>query len=161
VIQANYCRDSGELLSSACQKDPRGKRVETGWFTANTLPRSFCKCHILCEVCKSGGVCHGNCPEEEREEVGLIQVERHFPKQVRVSDAEYVWRGDPEEISPNSNPNEAYFAADLPNYCGISGNKEQYNRSCLEHKKKGDDLTDEFEADENARPMPWNLPKIE
>jgi len=161
VIQANYCRDSGELLSSACQKDPRGKRVETGWFTASTLPRTFCKSHVLCEVCKSGGVCHGNCPEEEREEVGLIQVERHFPKQIRITDAEYVWRGDPEEISPNSNPNEAYFAADLPNYCGISGNKEQYNRSCLEHKKKGDDLTDEFEADENARPMPWNLPKIE
>ncbi len=152
VVQANYCRDSGELLSSACQKDPRGKRVETGWFTASTLPRTFCKCHVLCEVCTSGGICHGHCPEEDREEVGLIQVERHFPKQVRVSDAEYVCLGDASALSSNPNPKEAYFAADLPDFCGISGNKEQFNRSCTTHTQ---DKMEEFEEDETKIPMPW------
>ena len=154
VVKATYCRDSGELLSDACQKDPRGKRVQEGWFTANTLPRTFCSCHILCRVCKSGGVCHEYCPEDEREEVGLIQVERHFPKQVRVSDAEYVWCGDPEKISPNTNASEAYFAADLPDYCGISGNKEQYNHSCTVHTQE-DQIEDETEEDEKEFPMPW------
>ena len=154
VVQANYCRDSGELLSSACQKDPRGNRIETGWFTKNSLPKSFCKCHILCEVCKSGGICHGHCPEEEREEVGLIQVERHFPKQVRVNDAEYVWRGDAKEISPNPNPNEAYFVADLPDFSGISGNKVQFNRSCTAHTQT-DKTEHEFEENENDFLVPW------
>ncbi len=161
IVQANYCRDSGKLLSAACQKDPRGNRTETGWFTASTLPHTFCKCHIFCEVCKSGGVCHGYCPENEREEVGLIQVERHFPKQVRVTDAEYVWRGDASTTSPNSNPNEAYFAADLQDFCGISGTKAQYNRSCTQHTQEKSGMEEEFEENENDFPMPWNLPQIE
>ncbi len=160
VVQANYCRDSGELLTSACQEDPRGKRVESGWFTASTLPHSFCKTHILCKVCASGGICHGYCPEEEREEVGLIQVERHFPKQVRITDAEYIWRGDASKISPNPNSQEAYFGADLPDFCGTSGNKEQYNRSCTVHSKENQ-IEDEFEEDENQFRLPWKLPYSE
>ena len=153
VVQANYCRDSGELLSTACQKDPRGNRVQSGWFTANTLPHGFCKCHTLVEVCKSGGICHGHCPDEEQEEVGLIQVERHFPKQVHVRDAEYVWRGDAFARSPNPNANEAYFTAELPDYCGISGNKAQFNRSCTTHTHE--DSEEEFEKEEKNTPMPW------
>ena len=159
VTKANYCRDSGQLLADACQKDPRGNRVESGWFTKETLPRTFCTCHVLCEVCRSGGICHGNCPEEEREEVGVIQVERHFPKQVTVSDAEYVYRGDPLTISPNSNSGEAYFAANLPDYCGISGTKEPYNRSCTVHTKEENALEEEFETEKYVFPMPWNFPK--
>ena len=161
VIQANYCRDSGELLSDACQKDPRGNRLEIGWFTADSMPRTTCKCHILCDVCKSGGVCHGYCSEEEVKKVGLIRVERHFPKQVRVSDAEYVWSGNAKEIPPNLNPNEAYFAADLSDYCGISGTKEQYNRSCTNHTTKEEQLVEEFEAEEDEIQVPWELPKRE
>ena len=159
VIRATYCRDSGELLAQACQKDPRGHRVETGWFTAETLPKTLCQCHVLCEVCTSGGICHGHCPNEERKEVGLIQVERHFPKQVTVSDAEYVFRGDPATLSPNPNPNEAYFAANLPDYCGVSGKKEQYNRSCTTHQEENEE---EEKVDENhPLRVPWNLPQIE
>lgn len=153
LVEANYCRDSGELLSTACQKDPRGSRVQSGWFTADTLPHTFCKCHTLVEVCKSGGICHGHCPEDEREEVGLIQIERHFPKQVRVNDAEYVWRGDAFARSPNLNANEAYFAAELPDFCGISGNKAQFNRSCTTHTHEKSE--EEFEKEEKKTPMPW------
>ena len=156
VLQANFCRDSGKLLSAVCQKDPRGNRAQTGWFTASTLPHSFCKCHTLAEVCKSGGICHEYCPLDEREEVGLIQVERHFPKQIQVTDAEYVWRRDALGISPNSNPCEAYFASDLPDFCGVSGNKEQYNRSCTAHTKINQGLEEEFEEDNHIEfPMPW------
>ena len=157
VVQANYCRDSGALLSTICQKDPRGNRVESGWFTAQTLPHSLCQCHVLCEVCKSGGVCHAYCPDEEREEVGLIQVDRHFPKQVTVSDAEYVYRGNPTEYEVNPNSSEAYFTAHLPDYCGISATKEQYNRSCTAHTEREEE-TEEFEDEKIIFPMPWNFP---
>ena len=153
VIKATYCRDSGELLSAACQQDPRGSRVESGWFTKETLPRTFCTCHVLCEVCTSGGICHGDCPREERKEVGLIQVERHFPKQVTISDAEYVFRGDPAALSPNPNSGEAYFATDLSDYCGVSGKKEQYNRSCTTPYKK--DEEEKIKEEEITPPMPW------
>lgn len=156
VIKASYCRDSGKLLSSACQKDPRGRRVESGWFTASTLPHTFCERHVLCEVCASGGICHENCPRDEREEVGLIAVERHFPKQVLVGDAEYVWRGNAKEIAPNPDPREAYFAKDLSDYCGISGSKEQYNRSCTAHAAETE-AEDELE-EENKFQVPWKLP---
>ena len=165
VVKANYCRDSGDLVSLACQKDPRGNRVESGWFTAKTLPHSLCQCHVLCEVCKSGGVCHEYCPDEERIEVGLIRVERHFPKQVTVGDAEYVYRGDPSTISQNPNPNEAYFSADLFDYCGISATKEQYNRSCTAHTESKEEIEEEtkeeIEENENIFFTPWNLPQIE
>ena len=154
VVQANYCRDSGELFSAACQKDARGNRVQTGWFTSDSLPHTFCTCHVLCEVCKSGGICHENCPEEDREEVGLIQVERHFPKQVTVSDAEYVYRGDPFTFSPNQNLNAAYFAANLTDFCGVSGKKEQFNRSCTTHTAENNE--EDFTEDKKAFPFPWN-----
>ena len=153
LVRANYCCDSGKLLSTACQKDPRGNRVQSGWFTASTLPHTFCKCHTLVEACKSGGICHGYCPVEEREEVGLIQIERHFPKQVRVADAEYVWRGNAPALSPNPNANEAYFAPEQPDFCGVSGNKAQFNRSCTTHTHENSE--EEFEEEEKRTPMPW------
>ena len=155
LVQATYCCDSGKLLSDACQKDPRGNRTQTGWFTASTLPHSFCKCHVLAEICKSSGICHEYCPQDQREEVGLIAVERHFPKQVTVMDAEYVWRGDASKIAPNPNQSEAYFAADLSDYCGTSGKKEPYNRSCTTHIKKNMGLEEEFEENVNFFPIPW------
>ena len=73
---------------------------------------------------------------------------------MRVSDAEYVWRGNPQEIPPNSNPNEAYFAANLPDFCGISGNKAQFNRSCTAHTQIKD-TEQEFEEEEKIFPLPW------
>lgn len=155
LVRASYCRDSGELISATCQKDPRGNRVETGWFTAQTLPHTLCTTHVLCEVCSEGGVCHEYCPEDAREEVGLISVERHFPKEVTVRDAEYVFRGDPSEILPNSNPKGAYFAADLPDYCGTCGNRAQYNRSCTAHTKKVKEET--HEDNQSTIPIPWDF----
>ena len=97
--------------------------------------------------------------KEEREEIGLIQVERHFPKQVTISDAEYVFRGDPAALFPNPNPGEAYFAAELPDYCGVSGKKEQYNRSCTIHHKE-DENEEEIEEEIPLR-LPWILQQIE
>ncbi len=134
VVRVSYCKDSGKLLNEACAADPRGNRGEIGWFLAEDVPHDFCRCHVLCEYDReSGGVCHGNCPEETLEQVGLIRVRREFPMQIYVSDAQYVYDGDPLQYTPNEDPNQAYFQSAREGYCGISHTAKQYNRSCAAH----------------------------
>ena len=134
LVRATYCKDSGKLISEACTHDPRGDRSEVGWFVQGTEPTEFCDCHVLCEYdAEYGGVCHGNCPHDLRKQVALIRAERSFPIQIYVSDAQYVWGGDPTAIEPNTDPGQAYFAMQRKGYFGISGATKQYNRSCAEH----------------------------
>lgn len=134
VIRVSYCKDSGKLLADACTHDPRGSRLETGWFVKGTEPTAFCDCHVLCEYdAEYGGICHGYCPRENRKTVALIRVERHFPLQIYVSDAQYVYGGDPYSMDPNLNTSQAYFASQKKGYFGVAGANKQYNRSCTEH----------------------------
>lgn len=131
VVQMSYCKDSGLLTDDACLFDPRGKRIETGWFVAGTEPQHSCDCHILCRIdTETGGVLHGNSDPSLGKPAGLIRVTRHFPIQVTVTDAQYVWRGDPRAMPPNQYSNQAYFEAYLPDYCGRSGLSLPFNRSC-------------------------------
>ena len=93
VIRATYCRDSGKLLSSACACDPRGSRAETGYFTKETAPKTYCDCHVLVNYdVVHGGIAGENCPSENCKRVGLLKVAREFPKDVIVSDAQYTYR---------------------------------------------------------------------
>ena len=134
VVRASYCRDSGQLLSEVCEKDPRGSRAEIGWFLLGQEPDRRCECHILCDVDSDyGGICHGNCPADSVKQVGLIRVERQFPMQIYVSDAQYVLHGDPYATEPNEDASRAYFANKLKYACGISAVTKPYNRSCTEH----------------------------
>lgn len=114
--------------------DPRGNRSEEGWFIRGTEPHAVCNCHVPVWVNPSGGVCGADCPIEDSKRVALIRVARHFPVQVTISDAQYVWRGDPQIIPQNPNSGEAYFEASLPDYCGRSATETPYNRSCAGHQ---------------------------
>ena len=175
LVRVSYCKDSGKLVSKACTLDPRGSRTEVGWFVVGDEPKEFCDCHVLCDYdSESGGVSHGFCPEESLKQVGLIRVERHFPMQIYVSDAQYVYRGDPAAMPPNGNPKQAYFAPELHGVCGVSNRETQYNRSCPDHtepppeeSEEDSGFEDEFETDfpsdseesrEEELPIPWDLP---
>ena len=137
VIRATYCKDSGKLLTETCEKDPRGSRAEVGWFLKGSEPTVHCTCHTSCLYDgEYGGVSHGNCPDEYTTEIALIRVQRSFPFQIYVSDAQYVYGGDPFEIEPNDDPKHAYFAKKNGHFCGISYASKQYNRSCSEHLEK-------------------------
>ena len=136
VISASYCMDSGKLMTGACLADPRGDRLETGWFIEGTQPREFCTCHVLVDYdMESGGVCLGYCPDGETVKVGLISVERSFPIQINVTDAQYVWRELPEDIVPYFGIDGAFFANSLTDgeFCGISKAEVQFNRGCPRH----------------------------
>lgn len=136
VVSAVYCRDSGKLMTDACRKDPRGDRSERGYFVRGTEPKTRCDCHILVDYDRfHGGVADPSCPSYNVTQVGLVQVERSFPIQVYVSDAQYVYRELPSDVLPGDSDDDPFFINTLKNgeYCGISYTEKQYNRYCNEH----------------------------
>lgn len=135
VTRLSYCRDSGKLATDICGKDARGNRIAEGWFLSDHEPHSSCDCHILCGYDKeSQGIDHGFCPRECVEEVALIRVERRFPIPIRVSDAQYVYKGDPTALPPNPDPTQGYFQAEAGEYIGNTGTKHPFHRSCPTHQ---------------------------
>ncbi len=134
VIRLSYCKDSGMLMQDACTKDARGSRQEIGWFVKGHEPTAFCDCHVTVEYdTEHGGICHGNCPADTRGEVALIRVERDLPIPLSVSDAQYVYGGDPTVFSPEADPSKPYFAAQEGVRFGKVSVSKPFNRSCTAH----------------------------
>ncbi len=136
IITVEYCYDSGKLMTEVCRTDPRGERSEVGYFVKGTEPTEKCDCHKLVKYDKvEKCIADPSCPKENITYVGLIQVERHFPIQIYVTDAQYVWRELPDGVMPSLSPNEPFFInmLDDGDYCGISYTDKQFNRSCREH----------------------------
>jgi len=136
VVSAVYCRDSGKLMTDACRADPRGDRSQRGYFVKGTEPKTRCNCHVLVDYDRfHGGVADPSCPSYNVTQVGLLQVERSFPIQVYVSDAQYVYRELPSDVLPGDSDGEPFFINTLKSgeFCGISYSEKQYNRYCSEH----------------------------
>ena len=135
VIEAEYCADSGMLPTEVCHRDPRGNRIEKGYFVKGSEPSEFCTCHVpvLYDTAEGGVAFEGECVSAEY--VGLISVVRSFPCEVIVRDAQYVWRDIGTKILPATSPNLPFFHNLLAEgeYCGISNVAEQYNRFCRTH----------------------------
>ena len=138
LVAVNYCMDSGLLPSEACLKDPRGSRIKMGYFVKGTEPIERCKTHILVKydvVC--GGIATIFTPKGHIEKVGMLLIEREFPMQIIVSDAQYVYRELDDGILPSFNSNEPFFATlwdeEKKKYFGISAGKTQFNRLSTAH----------------------------
>lgn len=141
IVTAEYCKDSGLPATSACDRDPRGSRREIGYFVEGCEPRGLCDRHVPVAYDQAeGGVCtHDACPEENRSYIGLIAVERSFPMEIYVTDAQYTWRELEEGILPETSPDYPFFASMLGEgeFCGISKGGVQYNRACRRHVRLG------------------------
>ena len=136
VIECEYCADSGKLMTAACRMDPRGDRSEIGYFVEGREPSEPCDRHIaVCYDGVSGGVCIGDCPEENRKTVGLICVERSFPMEIYITDAQYTWRDIGIYILPETASSLPFYnnLANENEFFGVSNTKVQYNRACREH----------------------------
>jgi penicillin-binding protein 1A len=136
VVKATYCKDSGCCMSPACYLDPRGNRMETGYFVKGTEPKRQCKTHVAVDYdVEYGGIACPFCDHEFVQKVGLLNVKRSFPTQVFIVDAQYVYRELPHDIAPCVDENKPYFSPLIRSgeYCGLSGNRVQYNRYCREH----------------------------
>ncbi len=135
VAEFEFCADSGQLMTEACRRDPRGSRAEKGYFVIGTEPTEYCSCHRLVPYdTVSGGVATEDCPSEDVQYVGMISVERYFPMQIYVTDAQYVYR-DVGDVLPETSPEYPFFQNLLKEneYCGISRGGVQYNRFCRHH----------------------------
>ena len=111
VIKVRYCKDSGCLLSDACHLDPRGSRVEVGYFTSDTAPRAVCTRHRLVEINSESGDLAT--PETEpllKRVVSLLDYHRAF-KGIYTSDTNYLIENrktDPAMSIPDPSENTRY-----------------------------------------------------
>lgn len=136
LIEVEYCCDSGGLATDACRADPRGNRIEKGYFVKGIEPTWKCNRHVLVAYdTVEGGVADAECDSYATEYVGLIALERVFPMQIYVSDAQYVWRDIGRAIMPETSPSLPFFNNLLREgeYSGISYGDRQYNRYCRAH----------------------------
>ena len=132
-----YCKDSGKIYSENCVYDPRGDRMDYGYFSEDNAPTTHCDRHIICMYdTESKGVATSRCPKENIAMVSLISVsDRSFPKQIVVTDAEFVYRdtrGYEERPIDKFLP---YFYYSIPDgsYVGESKGKKQFNAACDKH----------------------------
>ena len=129
-----YCMDSGELYSENCLYDVRGSRVDYGYFTEACAPHLKCSRHVLCQYDSVGkGIADATCDPENLVTVSLLDIpERSFPKEIYVTDAEYVWRNISGYAVRPEDQSLPYFYLNLPEgeYVGISKSKKQFNSSC-------------------------------
>ena len=146
VVRCLYCKDSGELPTSACSHDLRGHRLEYGYFKKGTEPTSRCDTHILVDYDSvTGSVAAPHCPSENLVRVALVKhYGRAFPCEVTVTDAQYIYRHLPYGASPSMNENEPFFLEFYEsggNFIGISGGKHSHNAYCAEHDEPPEETT--------------------
>ncbi len=134
VVKYEYCVDSGDIPTPACLADARSNRRSVGYFVRGTEPKTRCNCHILVDYDSScGGIAGDDCPRENIIKVGMIKVERDFPIQIYVTDAQYVWRYLPSDVLPGATMQEPFFINTIPKdrFCGISYGSRQFNCYCV------------------------------
>ena len=138
---ARVCADSGLLISDACTRDPRGDRSILAYFADGTIPTAFCTCHtdvpyqgIGSE--ESDGVLLPGSDAAERRLVGLVRVDRRFPIEVTVTDAQYSIPIDVGDAPNTSDPRKSFFYADTPPYAGRSNARFPFNRPAGKRKRQ-------------------------
>ncbi len=135
VTVVRYCKDSGKLPCEACLLDPRGNRLEYGYFKKGTEPRERCDRHVCVEYCDHGGVATESCPAQCRYLTALLRVKRRFPYQIAVADAPYTWDGSALKTERNFTYNEPYYAAkyNSKQNFGVGKDIVPYNHACTLH----------------------------
>lgn len=132
-----YCKDSGRVYSDDCIYDPRGERKEYGYFAEDNAPEGRCDRHIICmyDTETKGIACQG-CPKGNIVCVSLLSVpDRAFPKEIIVTDAEFVCRDINRYTERPIDYSLPYFYYAIPEgvYVGRSKEKKQFNSGCYIH----------------------------
>ena len=103
-------------------------------FIKGTEPNERCDIHREVEICPEGGVSLGECDEKTTVK-SLIKVIRKFPCQIKITDAQFVYRDLSPLKEPSLDAGKAYFESLLSpgEYCGTSGVPNAYNRACAHY----------------------------
>lgn len=150
LVQCTFCMDSGLLMSEACYHDGRGNRAETGWFVKGTEPTEYCTTHIMVDYdYVEGAIACEWCPPENIKQVALVNVQRDFPMEIAVVDAQYCYRELPYDVLPFSTKYRPYYynlcikekneeEGIYPNYVGYTSGPVHFNRTCTTHFNKAE-----------------------
>lgn len=136
LVQCTFCKDSGLLMSEACSHDPRGSRAETGWFVKGTEPTEYCETHIMVDYdYVEGAIACEWCPPQNIKQVALIKVDRKFPINIAVVDAQYAYIELPFDVMPYSTVYRPYYfnLGGGEYYVGYTSGPVHYNRTCSAH----------------------------
>jgi hypothetical protein len=137
LLYLPYCTDSGKEYSDNCIFDPRGSRMKYGYFTEDNRPCGECDRHVICLYDSvSKAVACNMCPSENLVPVSLIKCEdRAFPKEIIITDAEFVYRNISRFEHLPIDYTLPYFYYSLPEgvYVGRSKGKKQFNSGCYIH----------------------------
>ena len=132
-----YCKDSGGLYTEVCVYDPRGSREEYGYFTEDNRPKDECNRHILCSYdSETKAIACPGCPIENLVTVSLLSIsDRSFPKEITVTDAEFVYRDIDRYTERPIDYALPYFEYAIPDgvFVGRSKGKKQFNSNCYLH----------------------------
>ena len=139
LAECRVCRDSGKLLCEACAKDPRGERSIMVWLPAHWQVEK-CDRHVSVYYDTKGDGVVPLPTEKERRSlttVGLLSIPwRDFPVQVRIADAEYVYR--PLGDTPPATGDCAFFESLLASghFAGQSHEGRPFNALAKKHSVK-------------------------
>ena len=111
--------------------------MEYGYFIPGTSPKTPCKRHVLVNYdILTGGVATAGCDKDSIVRVALIDIrDRAFPKEIYITDAEFVYR----PVTPYDKLGDSfdipYFFFTIPEgeFVGISKKKKQFNSACYLH----------------------------
>ena len=130
LVCVNVCMDSGKTPTILCKEDARGVRETTVWIPAS-VHLGMCDTHVsVFYDPENEGVAY---PPQKGREGALVRVSllnipwRAFPREVRVTDAEYVYR-DPKGCGV-AEGNVPFFAGAIPDgvYIGKSHDGRPYH----------------------------------
>ncbi len=137
LVYRPYCKDSGEIFSESCAFDPRGFRMGHAYFTPDNCPTELCGTHVLCMYDSiEKGIANQRCPRENTVKVALLKAPcRAFPKEIFVTDAEFVYRDVSAYSLTEADPTRPYFYTAIPEgeYVGKSKRERQFNCGCNKH----------------------------
>ena len=137
LLYLPYCKDSGKGYSSKCIFDPRGERLEYGYFTEDNHPLGNCDRHVLCYYdTLTKGIASSMCSNEDLTLVSLIAVnDRAFPKEIIINDAEFVYRDIDRYTERPIDYSLPYFYYTIPDgvFVGRSKGRKQFNSNCYIH----------------------------
>ncbi len=134
LITRTYCKDSGLLAGPNCSADLRGNRTATGFYTYSNVPTATCDCHVMVSYCNDTGLVAG--PEcTNVREVALLDVQRSFPIEVTIADAQYTYRKMTGDIPYAKNNFQPYYWHTLEKgtYPGTSSVPKAANGFCANH----------------------------
>lgn len=153
LLKMEYCRDSGKRHTDICSYDPRGSRAEIGYFMKKSIPYGVCDRHVLCDYDVVGeGIATEDCPDENIKAVALLRInDRSFPKEIIISDADYVYKyiDGTKELCLDSSYPYYYNYIDAGDFVGRGRQKKQFNSVCRGHNEASDEIVDEVEVQQN------------